>query len=68
MNLPFDLFRSIVKMSYRVQDKSKQVDTNVFHYGLIKILVLEELKKTNTYWEVFLAASGFQPNVSHTPR
>jgi hypothetical protein len=68
MNLPFYLFRSIGKMSDRVQAKSKQVDTSVFHSGLIKMLVLEELKKTNTDWEVFLAASGFQPDVAHTPQ
>jgi hypothetical protein len=55
-------------MSDRVQAKSKQVDTSVFHSGLIKMLVLEELKKTNIDWDVFLAASGFQPDVSHTPQ
>jgi hypothetical protein len=48
MNLPFYHFRSIGKMSNRVQVKSKQVDTSVFHYGMINMLVLEELKKTNT--------------------
>jgi hypothetical protein len=31
MNLPFYLFRSIGKMSDRVQAKSKAVDTSVFH-------------------------------------
>jgi hypothetical protein len=51
-----------------VQAKSKQVDTNVFHSGLIKMLVLEELKKTNTDWEIFLVASGFQPDIAHTPQ
>jgi hypothetical protein len=55
-------------MSDRVQAKSKQVDTSFFHSGLIKMLVLEGLKKTNTVWEVFLVASGFQPNVTHTPQ
>ena len=68
MNLPFYLFRSIGKMSDRVQAKSKQVDTNVFHYGLIKMLVLEDLKKTNTDWDAFLDTSGFQQYVSHTPQ
>jgi hypothetical protein len=47
MNLPFYLFRSIGKMVDRVQAKSKQVDTSVFHSGLIKMLVMEELRKTN---------------------
>jgi hypothetical protein len=68
MNLPFYLFRSIGKMSDRVQAKSKQVDTSVFHSGLIKMLVLEELKKTNTDWENFLAASYFQLDIAPTPQ
>jgi hypothetical protein len=51
MNLPFYMFRSIGKMLDRVQAKSKQVDTNVFHSGLINMLVMEELRKTNTNWE-----------------
>jgi hypothetical protein len=68
MNLPFYIFKSIGNMSDRVQAKSKHVDTIVFHSGLIKILVLEELKKTNIDWEIFLAALGFHTNVSHTPQ
>jgi hypothetical protein len=68
MNLLFYLFRSIGKIPYMVQAKSKQVDTSVFHSGLIKMLVLEELKKTNTLWEVFLASLGFRPDISHTPQ
>jgi hypothetical protein len=55
-------------MSDRVQAKSNQVDTSVFDYGLIKMLVLEELKKTNIDWDVLLVALGFQPNVAHTPQ
>jgi hypothetical protein len=31
----------------RVQAKSKVVDTNIFHSGLIRMLVMEELKKRN---------------------
>jgi len=36
MNLPFYLFRSIGKMSDRVQANSKAIDTSFFHSGLIK--------------------------------
>ena len=59
LNLPFYLFISLGKMSDRVQVKSKQVDTNVFHYGLINMLVLEELKNTNSDWDAFLVTLGF---------
>jgi hypothetical protein len=68
MNLPFYLFRSIGKMADRVQDKYKKVDTSVFHYGLIKMLVMEELRKTNTDWKTFLTTSHFQLKVSRTPQ
>jgi len=67
MHHPFYLFRSIGKMVDRVQDKSKQVDTSVFHSGLIKMLVIEELRKKNTDWETFLTSSQFQLNVAPTP-
>jgi hypothetical protein len=57
LNLPFYLLKSLGKMSDRVQAKSKKVDINVFHYGMINMLVLEELKKTNSDWDAFLVAS-----------
>jgi hypothetical protein len=54
-------------MDNKVQAKSKQVDTSVFHSGLIKILVMEELRKKNKDWETFNTSSHFQLNVSPTP-
>jgi hypothetical protein len=39
-----------------------------FHSGLIKMLVMEELKKTNTDYENFLAASDFQLDIAPTPQ
>jgi hypothetical protein len=32
------------------------------------MLVMEELRKTNTDWETFLTSSQFQLNVSPTPQ
>jgi hypothetical protein len=68
MNLRFYLFRSIGKMSDRVQAKSKQVDTNAFQSCLINMLLMEELRKTNTDWETFLTSSQFHLDVSPTPQ
>jgi hypothetical protein len=45
MNIPFYLFRSMGKMVDRVQAKSKVMDTSVFHSGLIRMILVEELKK-----------------------
>jgi hypothetical protein len=47
MDILFYLSRSMGKMSDRVQSKSKAVDTSVFQSGLIRMLVMEELKKRN---------------------
>jgi len=59
MHHPFYLFRSIGKMVDRVQDKSKKVDTSAFHSDLIKMLVMENLRKINNDWETFLIESHF---------
>jgi hypothetical protein len=55
-------------MSDKVQAKSKLVERSVFHYGLINMLVLEELKNIDGDWDTFLTASGFQPDVVNTPQ
>jgi hypothetical protein len=55
-------------MLNRVQAKSKKVDTIVFHFGLIKMLVREELRKTNIVWENFLTSSHFHLDISPTPQ
>jgi len=41
------LLRSMGKMYDRVQSKSKALETCFFHVGLIRMLVLEELRKRN---------------------
>jgi hypothetical protein len=45
MNIPYYFLRSIGKMSDRIQSKSKDVDTNIFHSRLIRMLFSEELGK-----------------------
>jgi hypothetical protein len=67
-NIPFYLLRSMGKMSDRVQAKSKAMDTSVFHSGLIRMLVLEELKKRNIPWEKFIVSAHMKLNISLTPQ
>ena len=57
MNIPFYLLRSMGKMSDRVQAKSKATYTSVFHFGLIRMLVMGELKKRNIPWEKIIISS-----------
>ena len=47
-------------MSNRVQVKSECNETSVFHQGLIKLLVLEELKRLNRDLTSFLFMSGYE--------
>ena len=49
IDLPFYLFRSLNKMVDNVQARPKNSDTSVFHHGIIKPLLLEELGKINRY-------------------
>jgi hypothetical protein len=58
MNIPYYLLRSMGKMDDRVQAKSKAMDTSVFHSGLIRMLVMEELKKRNIFWEQFIVSAN----------
>jgi hypothetical protein len=41
LNLPYYLYRSLGKMDGRVQVSKYQVEPNLFHFSLIKFLVLE---------------------------
>jgi hypothetical protein len=68
MNIPFYLFRSMGKMADRVQAKSKAMDTSVFHSGLIKMLVMEDMKKINLSWEQFMVSSNLQLHITSTPQ
>jgi hypothetical protein len=47
-------------MSDRVQAKSKDVDSSLFHSGLIRMLVSEELGKKEISWEYFVVTSHFK--------
>jgi hypothetical protein len=57
LNLPYYLYRSLGKMDDRVQVRKDQVEPILFHFSLIKILVLEELGKRNQDWETFSYSS-----------
>jgi hypothetical protein len=55
-------------MANRVQAKSKEFDTSVFHSRLIKFIMMEELRKKNIDWEQFISSAHFQLNVASTPQ
>ncbi len=76
LDLLFFLYRSITKMADKVQMKSQGHETSLFHHGLIKLIVLHELKGINREWSSFLLLCGFggenqdtctSPKVKETP-
>jgi hypothetical protein len=68
MNIPYYLLRSIGNMSDRIQSKSKDVDTSMFHSRLIRMLVSEELGKEDISWEQFVISSHFKLDIVATPQ
>ena len=55
-------------MSDSVQSKSKVVDTSIFHSGLIRMLVVEELRKKNISWEHFIIVAHMKLDIATTPQ
>jgi hypothetical protein len=68
LNLPYYLFRSLGKMVDRVQVRRDQGEPSLFHFSLIKLLVLEELRKRNQDWEVFVASSQIAVDSLNNPQ
>jgi hypothetical protein len=55
-------------MSDRIQAKSKDVDSSLFHSRLIRMLVSEELGKKEISWEHFIVSSHFKLDLASTPQ
>jgi len=47
------------KITEKVQTRGGKHVASLFHFSLIKLLVLKELEKRGSAWEDFLAASNF---------
>jgi len=45
LDFPYFLYRSVARMADKVQLKSQGYETSLFHHGLIKLIVLHELKR-----------------------
>jgi hypothetical protein len=58
LNMPHYLHRILFKMAKRY--KRNQADTSLFHFGLIKMIVVYELGLRRDYWVDFLSRNGFE--------
>ncbi len=56
--MPYYLHRSLFKMSKKY--KRHQVDSSLFHYGLVKLVVVCHLSLHGDYWSNFVAQNGFK--------
>jgi hypothetical protein len=65
MNLPYYFLRYLNKMAMRVQTNPKTPPHEIFHQGLIKVLVKDELGKLQKTWDQFLIYSGYDKE-NHT--
>jgi hypothetical protein len=60
LNLPYYFHRILTKMSHKVQVKPNQIQNTLLHFGLIGMIVLEELRRRERVWENFLFWGGFE--------
>lgn len=61
------MYRSLGKIVDKVQSKTQFAEKYIFHFGLIKLLVLEKVKKINRDWNTFLLIANYDPEVMATP-
>jgi len=60
MNLPYSIYRNIEKMTHYVQRKPfPQQLSSIYHFSLIKIVVLHQLYLQNIPWKTFIAHEIF---------
>jgi hypothetical protein len=58
LNMPYYLHRSLFKMSKKY--KRNQADSSLFHYGLVKLIVVCHLSLHGDCWSNFVARNGFE--------
>jgi len=67
LNMPSYLHRSLFKMSKKY--KRNQADSSLFHYGLVKIIVVCHLGLHRDCWNNFLTHNDFEdPNPPHVDK
>jgi hypothetical protein len=60
INLPYFLLQSLSKMARTVQKQDRNTGRSLYHCGLIKMIVKNELLKQNMNWQQFTIENGFE--------
>jgi hypothetical protein len=67
LNMPYYLWRSLYKMAKRY--KKQHLDSSLFHHGLIKMMLVHQLKLQNDNWDSFLIRNDFSnPNMGEVDK
>ena len=57
ISLPYFLLQSLTKMSKTVQKQKGNEDKSLYHFGLIRILIEDEMQRRGKTWKEFLTAN-----------
>jgi hypothetical protein len=60
INMPYFLLQSLSKMAKTVQKQDRNTVRSLYHCGLIKMIVKNELLKQNMNWQQFTTENGFE--------
>jgi hypothetical protein len=60
INMPYFLLQSLSKMAKTVQKQDRNTRRSLYHCGLIKMIVKNELLKQNMNWQQFTIENGFE--------
>jgi hypothetical protein len=60
INLPYFLYHSLIKVCNRIRARPLSIKSTLCHLGLIKLILLQELKQQGKSWEHFLFLEGFE--------
>jgi hypothetical protein len=60
LNLPFFLHKSLTKVCKKIRAQPLSMKSTLCHFGLIKLIILEELKQQGRSWDHFLFWEGFE--------
>jgi hypothetical protein len=60
INLPYFLYHSLIKVCNRIRARPLSIKSTLCHLGLIKLIIIQELKQQGRSWEHFLFLEGFE--------
>jgi hypothetical protein len=60
LNLPLFFHKSLTKVCKKIRAEHLSVKSTLCHFGLIKLIILEELRQRGRTWQHFLFWEGFE--------